>query len=119
MDDDVSVKELIQRISEDLLESEQERTAGGRRAVFEVAELTIELSFVVSRSRQGQGGIDLKVVSVGGQAERGDERTQRMTLRLVAAARAGEGVDEEGFSRLDYDDALPVRPRLRRRDDDR
>lgn len=113
MDDDVSVKELIQRISEDLLESEQERTAGGRRAVFEVAELTIELAFVVSRSRQGQGGIDLKVLSVGGEAGRGDERTQRMTLRLVAAGRAEGG---EELSRLDYDDALPVRPRLRRDD---
>jgi Trypsin-co-occurring domain 2 len=111
VDDDVSVKELIQRISEDLLESEQERTASGRRAVFEVAELTIELSFVVSRSRQGQGGIDLKVVSVGGQADRADERTQRMTLRLVAAA--ADTSDDEELFRLDYDDALPVRPRLR------
>ena len=116
MDDDVSVKELIQRISEDLLESEQERTAGGRRAVFEVAELTIELAFVVSRSRQGRGGIDLKVLSVGGEAGRGDERTQRMTLRLVAAGRAGGGAGDEELSRLDYDDALPVRPRLRRDD---
>jgi hypothetical protein len=114
VDDDVSVKELIQRISEDLLESEQERTAGGRRAVFEVAELTVELSFVVSRSRQGKGGIDLKVVSVGGQAERADERTQRMTLRLIAAGRGGGGSGDDEFSRLDYDDALPVRPRLRR-----
>jgi hypothetical protein len=114
MDDDVSVKELIQRISEDLLESEQERTASGRRAVFEVAELTIEVSFLVSRSRQGQGGIDLKVVSAGGEAKRADERTQRMTLRLVTPSRArtGSGGDEE-FSQLDYDDALPVRPRLR------
>src|SRR3954462_14024748 len=80
VDDDVSVKELIQRISEDLLESEQERTADGRRAVFEVAELTVELSFVVSRSRQGHAGVDLKVVSVGGQADQGSERSQRMTL---------------------------------------
>jgi hypothetical protein len=114
VDDDVSVKELIQRISEDLLESEQERTAGGRRAVFEVAELTIDLSFVVSRSRQGHAGVDLKVVSVGGQADRADERTQRMTLRLVAVGGAAEGSGEEKFARLDYDDALPVRPRLRR-----
>src|SRR3954471_12372185 len=89
VDNDVAVKELIQRISEDLLESEQERTTGGRRAVFEVAELTIELSFVVSRSREGHGGIDLKVVNVGGQADRADERTQRMTLRLVGAGHTG------------------------------
>jgi len=114
MDDEVSVKELIQRISADLLESEEERTAGGRRAVFEVSELTIELSFVVSRSRQGQGGIDLKVVSMGGQADRGDERTKRMTLPLVAAGGAGGGSGDEEFSRLDYDDELPVRPRLHR-----
>jgi hypothetical protein len=113
MDDDISVKELIQRVSDELLESEQERTAGGRRAVFEVAELTIELSFVVSRSLQGHGGIDLKVVSVGGQANQADERTQRMTLRLVAARSTNVGSRYEELSRLDYDDALPVRPRLR------
>ncbi|RBY91083.1 trypco2 family protein [Blastococcus sp. TF02A-30] len=120
-DDDVSVKQLIQRLSVDLLDSERERTAAGLRPVFEVAELEIELSFVVSRSRQGQAGIDLKVVSVGGQADRGDERTQRMTLRLVAAGAAPPAAPDEAGPeaperyRLDYDDALPVRPRLRRR----
>ena len=118
MNEDVSVKQLIQKISQDLLESEQERTAEDRRAVFEVAELTIELSFVVSRSREGNAGIDLKVVSVGGKADRGDERTQRMTLRLVAAASSdgGRSTDQQ-FSRLDYDHALPVRPRIRGRDE--
>ena len=51
------MKELIQKISDDLLASERERVADARRAVFEVADLTIELSFVATRSRQGRGGV--------------------------------------------------------------
>jgi Trypsin-co-occurring domain 2 len=123
MNDEVSVKELIQKISEDLLESEQERTERGQRPVFEVSELVIELAFVVSRTRQGQGGLDLRVVTVGGKAGRADEQTQRMTLRLVAVGgeekRAADtsGTDRAGLTRLDYDDVLPVRPRLRGRTD--
>jgi hypothetical protein len=137
MDDEISVKELIQKISEDLLESEEERTARGQRPVFEVSELTVELAFVASRSRQGRGGVDLHVVSVGGDAGSVNERAQRMTLRLIAVGggeeRAGKlgwfqakranrgavqaGADKTGLTRLDYDDVLPVRPRLRGRQD--
>jgi hypothetical protein len=128
MDDEVTVKELIQKISDDLLESERERTEIGRRAVFEVAELTVELEFSVSRSRQGKAGVDLRVVNAGGEAARTNERTQRMTLRLVAAGSAMRPTASDGLGQtpseapeirndshrsLDYDDALPVRPRLR------
>jgi NTP-dependent ternary system trypsin peptidase co-occuring protein len=117
-DDDITVKDLIQKISDDLLASERERVADTRRAVFEVAELTIELSFVATRSRQGRGGVDLKVISSGGELAREDARTQRMTLRLVAARDNPVQLDEAGddFAPLDYDRALPVRPRLRGRD---
>jgi Trypsin-co-occurring domain 2 len=109
MDQDVSVKELIQKVSEELLESQQERLASGRRAVFEVSELDIEISFVVSRSRQGRGGINLQVVTAGGTVGLDDQRTQRMTLKLVAASSG----DTPGLRSLDYDDDLPVRPRRR------
>jgi Trypsin-co-occurring domain 2 len=109
MDQDVSVKELIQRVSEELLEAQQERLAGGRRAVFEVSELDIEISFVVSRSKQGRGGIDLQVVTVGGTIGLDDQRTQRMTLKLVAASSG----DTPELKNLGYDDDLPVRPRRR------
>jgi Trypsin-co-occurring domain 2 len=122
VDEEISVKELIQKISEDLLDSEQERTARGQRPVFEVSELTVELAFVVSRTRQGRGGLDLRVVSVGGDIGRANEQTQRMTLRLIAVGGADEragraasqaGAESTDLTRLDYDDVLPVRPRLR------
>lgn len=128
--DEITVKELIQKLSEDLLESEREREASGRRPVFEVAELTVELEVAVSRSRHGRAGLDVHVVNIGGEAERAHSRTQRMTLRLVAAGaghpRAGDdeasvtraGFDAapvtSSFAPLDYDDVRPVRPRLRR-----
>jgi hypothetical protein len=104
-DDDITVKELIQKISDDLLASERERVADARRAVFEVAELTIELSFVATRSRQGRGGVDLKLISTGGELAREDARTQRMTLRLVAARDNPVQLDEAGddFAPLEYD----------------
>lgn len=114
MDDEVTVKELISKISDDLLESQAERLEAGRRAVFEVSELTIELAFVVSRSKQGRAGVDLRVLSVGGEATRGDEQTQRMTLKLVAVGGGAPEDDDGELTRLDYDDDLPVRPRLRR-----
>ncbi|GAA3767747.1 trypco2 family protein [Streptomyces phyllanthi] len=133
MSDPITVKELIRKLSEDLLESERERKQSGRRAVFEVAELTVELEFTVSRSRQGRAGLDLHVVDVGGEAGRTNAHSQRMTLRLVAAgakippfgddesAATQAGVNAapatSSFVPLDYDEVLPVRPRisLRRR----
>ena len=113
MDDEISVKELLRKISEDLLESEEERLSKGQRSVFEVSELTIELAFVVSRSREGRGGVDLRVVNIGGDASRKSEQTQRMTLKLVAADPSKVRGSTDDADRVDYEVDLPVRPRLR------
>ena len=130
MGDEITVKELIQKLSEELLESEQERERNGRRPVFEVSELTVELEFSVSRSRQGRAGLDVHIINIGGEAERAHSHTQRMTLRLVAAGAGNHQVGDDessatrarfdaapvasSFAPLDYDDVRPVRPRLRR-----
>ena len=75
MDNKVSrVKELIQKISEDLLESEQERTERGQRPVFEVSELVIDLAFAVSRTRRGRA---VWTCALSALAARRDARTSR------------------------------------------
>ena len=47
---DISVKEVIQAVSDQLIESRTERLAAGRPPVFEVASLDIELSVAATRS---------------------------------------------------------------------
>lgn len=106
MEQDISLRELIRTISDELIASRDERVASGRPPVFEVDALDIEVGVVVTRSRTGSGGIDLKVVR--GDAERSYENqaVQRVTLHLRAADLSA--VPEE-FT--DFDATTPLRPR--------
>jgi hypothetical protein len=60
--EDLSIEALVRAVSDQLLRSQQERLAAGKEAVFEVSDLTLEVSFVVTTSTHGGGGFDLKVV---------------------------------------------------------
>ena len=105
--EDPSLKDIIRRISAELIESQDERRRSGEAAVFEVSSLDIELNFVVTNSRSGNLGMDLKVVKGGGERRYDEQQVQRLVLHLTAP-NAGHKADGT-YSY--YDEAPPVRPR--------
>ena len=82
--DDVSLETLIAAVSRQLLQSQQHRIEAGEPAVFEVSEMTIDVSFVVTKSARGGGGIDLKVVKADAGVQYDRQSVQKVSLKLAA-----------------------------------
>lgn len=83
-DDDLSIRTLIQAVTQELLESQAQRLAAGGPAVFEVSGLTLEISFVATSSKHGSGGFDLKVVKADAGLQYDKQSVHKITLQLKA-----------------------------------
>jgi hypothetical protein len=105
-EEDLSLKKLIRAVSDDLIASRDERLAAGASALFEIQDLTIEVSFVVTESKGGGGGFDLKVVRADANMKYERESVHKITLTLKAL-----GMEELNVP--DLPDTLPLRPRSR------
>jgi Trypsin-co-occurring domain 2 len=103
---DVSLEEVIQAVSEDLLASRSEWLAYGRPPVFELASLDIELSVSVTRSSKKAGGVDLKVVRGDRPGTGGHGAVQRLSLHLTSTSLRTDQEESEYF-----DSSTPLRPR--------
>ena len=83
------IKELIRRAHQELLESQQERIRSGEPAIFEVEKMTIEVNFVVTQSKEVAGGIDFKIITVGGidldgKMDYQQQQIHKITITLAA-----------------------------------
>jgi hypothetical protein len=81
---DLSLKTLISAISDELLASQAERAAAGRPALFEVNEVTLEVSFVITNSKSGGGGFTFHVLKAEGSVKYDTQSVQKATLKLAA-----------------------------------
>ena len=97
--DDLSIGTLIQTVTRELLDSQADREASGTPAVFQVKDLTLEISFVATNSKKAGGGFDLKVVKADAGVQYDQQSIHKITLTLVAPD------EERPFG------AGPVRPR--------
>jgi hypothetical protein len=82
MEDDLSIAELIEEVSEQLIESRARRLSHGKSAMFEVAEVMLEVSFVATSSSGGSGGFDLKVIKADALNRYDHQAVQKVTLKL-------------------------------------
>jgi hypothetical protein len=105
-EDELSLKDLIRAVSNELIASRAERLAAGLPPLFEIHDLTIEVSFVVTESTSGGGGFDLKVIKADATAKYDKESVHKVTLTLKALS-SGDVVVP------DLPDTLPLRPRSR------
>lgn len=106
---DLSLKTLIRAVSEDLLASRAERQERGLPPLFEIEELIVEVSFVVTQSRSGGGGFDLKIVRADTNVRYDAESIHRITLKLRALEEDDVLEDDSFFSRIEVE--RPLRPR--------
>ncbi len=81
---DLSIEALIRAVSDQILDLQTRRIAAGKTAVFEVSDLTLEVSFVVTESAHGGGGFDIKVIKADGGVQYDRESIQKVVLKLSA-----------------------------------
>ncbi len=103
----ISLKDLIRAVSDELIASRAERLADNRPAIFEVSELTIEASFVVTKSAGGGGGINIQVLRADANADYKQETVNRLSLKLTALK-----PDADHHILRELGDEVPLRPRL-------
>jgi hypothetical protein len=101
---DFSIKDLIHSISEQLLQSEDERLRDNRPAIFEVDTLQLDISFVATESRGVKGGLDLRIVQAGLDKTYADQAVQRISLGLRRVSAKSDEFDR-------FDEETPLRPR--------
>lgn len=100
----LSIRTLIREVTREVLSSQTDRIASGDPAVFEVSDVTLEVSFVATSSKKAGGGFDLKVVKADAGLQYDKESIHKVSLKLVA-------IDQQqpfGFGK--------VRPRLQETD---
>lgn len=92
MENSLSLKDLIRRVQVELTESQLEREQRGEPALFEVESLTLEVNFVVTKSRGGSGGFEFKVLTFGGIKADGDvEHQEQQVHKIVLSLKAISG----------------------------
>jgi hypothetical protein len=74
-DNGATIADVIRAVSDELIQSRTERIRSGRPPVFEVSSLDIELSFIVTTTKKGGGGVDLKVLR--GEVSKSYEETKK------------------------------------------
>ena len=79
---DLSIKELVTAVSHELISSQKEREARGDPALFRIDEMTLEISFVVTKSAGGKGGFDLTVITASAGAKYESKEIHKVTLRF-------------------------------------
>lgn len=82
MTDNLFIKELIRRVHDELIESQEEREINGIAPLFTVKDMTIEVNFVAEKSLSAKGGLDFKVVTVGGNTDIKSQQIHKITLNL-------------------------------------
>ena len=92
-EDELSIKTLIRAVTGELLASREERLAAGDPAVFEVEDLTLEISFVATKSKGGGAGFQFWVVKADGNVKYDDQSVHKIVLKLKAA----EASEDEPF----------------------
>jgi hypothetical protein len=101
------IKDLIRRVDSELRESQAEREASGQAAIFAVEKLTLEVNFVVTESAQGKGGLDFKIITIGGEKGYEQQQVHKVTLQLAAVPQRAPG----SLALTDLEEEPRFRPR--------
>ena len=82
---DVDLYSLVTAIREQLETMDLERRGQGRAALLQLAEMELELNFVVRQKAGAEGKLDLKLVSFGGDTSVERENVQKIRLKFNLA----------------------------------
>jgi hypothetical protein len=81
--DKLFIAELIRKVHDELIRSQEIRESEGKEPLFVVNDLTIEVNFVATESLSKKGGLDFKIITAGAEKEYNMQETHKVTLNLV------------------------------------
>jgi Trypsin-co-occurring domain 2 len=84
---ELKIADLMSAIRNELDKVEEQRVAAKRIPAFRLAELTLELQFVVEQKKKADGGFDIKVVSVGAGSSLRNEEVQKVIIKYSTTDR--------------------------------
>jgi len=79
---------LLSYVREQLEQSDADRTKAGKKPLFELTGLDLELNVTLTESNNAKGGFDLKVITAGAGTTTKTEEVQKITLRWVISPQA-------------------------------
>lgn len=79
---EINLADLVEAVRDELEALDSKRQAVEKPALLQLAGLELELHFVVGEDRRREGGVDLKVVTVGAAKEMRSEQVQRVVVRF-------------------------------------
>ena len=80
----IGLKELIEQVREDLAEAEKSVKGKGR---LYVKEVIFEINMVAVESAGGKGGIDLKVLTLGGNLSEENRHVHKVTVKAESSGK--------------------------------
>ncbi|HEY7950164.1 MAG TPA: trypco2 family protein [Solirubrobacterales bacterium] len=79
---------MVSKVREELEALDASRRVAGKPALFVVEELELELQFTAIKRGEGHGGIDLKVITLGGSKGVESGAVQKINLRFALDEKA-------------------------------
>jgi len=82
----LNLTELLHSVRDELIESQELRMKKGLPPLFIVDKLQIEVNFVVEQIKGVKGGVNLKVIEMGGNKTYTEQQVHKVTLDLKVPA---------------------------------
>ena len=102
MNDDVTLSGLVVYVREQLRVASEARRSRNEAALLRVESVTIELNVVATKTTEGHGGVDLKVLTVGGLKSFEEQQVHKVILNL-RAKEPGEPQYNDALEELEED----------------
>lgn len=84
MKDDVTLSGLVEYVRQQLHTASESRRQRNEAALLRVESVTLELNVVATTTTEGHGGVDLKVLTVGGAKSFEKQQVHKVVLNLRA-----------------------------------
>lgn len=82
---DLDLDSLVTAVRDELEAIDRQRRERGQQALLQLAEMELEINFVVTRRVGTEGKIDLKIFSLGADANVEREKVQKIRLKFNLA----------------------------------
>jgi len=80
--DKLFIAELIRKVHDELIRSQEIRENEGKAPLFTVKDLSIEVNFIATETLNKEGGLDFKIITAGVNKQYSTQQIHRIVLNL-------------------------------------
>jgi len=92
------IKDVIQSIHTQLIQSQKEREEAGRSPLFVVKSFDLELQAIITQENKASGKAEVKVLALGREDSINRERTTKITLHMEALGFGAAGTPGRAYA---------------------